>query len=471
MKRRFSVLYGRRIFPRRIALRAGCFVAAFILAYLLCAFVPYTVTVRAGDYLALHPYESFFSTGSDERALLMPTDEESFFTRLVLAERAEESIDVATYNFSDDDGARLFIAALVRAADRGVRVRLFTDAKMSGLNKIDGGKAKDLLEATAAVELYEYNPVNLFDPAMLAVSMHDKLYSVDGEWLIVGGANIGFHHFVHNDDLEVLISDGATEDGATAQAEAYFEQLLASPLTVRRTGKMTGKLQTYKAELLRDFSAYYDGSPFDKARAYRAEGVAVNKITLVTNPIEGKKRAPDVLEVLFMLAENSDRVHFRTPYYVLTDGYTERLTAMSAGKSSFILSTNSLYNTPNMAFGVYLKNRRKLLTPSLTLYEYQGERQNHGKAAVFDDRLSAIGSFNLDERSAHIDTEMMLIIDSEPFNAALSAELDRLDALSLAVGPDNNYLPGGVLAREVPAGKKLLYGFYGWFFAPFINLI
>ena len=66
---------------------------------------------------------------------------------------------------------------------------------------------------------------------------------------------------------------------------------------------------------------------------------------------------------------------------------------------------------------------------------------------------------------------MMLIIDSEPFNAALSAELDRLDALSLAVGPDNDYLPGAVPAREVPAGKKLLYGFYGWFFAPFINLI
>ena len=471
MKHRFSVLYGKRIFPRRIAMRAGCFVAAFFLAYLLCVFVPYTVTVRADGYLASHPYESFFGAGSDERALVLPADEESFFTRLVLAERADTSIDVATYNFSNDDGARHFIAALVSAADRGVRVRLFTDAKMSGLGKIDGGKAKDLLAAATGVELYEYNPVNLFDPAMLPVSMHDKLYLTDGETLIVGGANIGFHHFVDNDDLEALVSDGDTEYGAAAQAEEYFGRLIASPLTVRRTAKMTAKLETYKAKLLGGYKAYYDGSPFSKTRDYRAEGVAVHKITLVTNPIEGKKRAPNVLEALFMLAEHSDRVHFRTPYYALTDGYTERLTAMAEGKSAFILSTNSLYNTPNMAFGVYLKNRKKLLTPSLTLYEYQGARQNHGKAAAFDDRLSAVGSFNLDERSAHIDTEMMLIIDSEPFNAALRAELNRLDAQSLAVGPDNRYRPGDVPARDVSAGKKVLYGFYGWFFDPFINLI
>lgn len=470
MKRnRLHKLFAVRTPARRIVLHAVCFVTAFSVAYLLAAFLPYTVTVRADAYAAAHPYDSYFGAGSDEHALLMPTDEESYFTRLVLLERAERTVDVSTYKVTPDDGMLYFFAGLLKAADRGVKVRYVADAKFEGLD--DYKALRTLLRSHENIEYYLYNPINVFDPAMLTVDMHDKLFTVDDATLIVGGANVGFSAYVYNHDLEVLVTRGERESAAVAQVKTYYNELLTCRHTRRKTEKPAAKLGDYKKYLLDRYEAYYASKPFDKQRDYRAEGLPVDKITLAHNPIEGKKRAPQILETMFTLAEHSRDVIFQTPYFCLTDPYLERFVRAAESADSFVLSTNSLYNSPNLAYGVYMKNRKKLLSPKLTLSEYQGRLQIHGKAAVFDDRLTVVGSFNMDERSAHIDTESVLVIDSRAFNAAMRDLLDDYRAQSLTVGLDNAYEPGGFAPPEVPADKRRLFAFYGRFFGLAIQLI
>ena len=81
-----------------------------------------------------HPGESGFyplSWGVDALA-----------ARLVLAERAELSIDAQYYHVTDDIVSQCFFDALLRAADRGVLVRLliddvFTKGKDCGLAGLD----------------------------------------------------------------------------------------------------------------------------------------------------------------------------------------------------------------------------------------------------------------------------------------------------------------------------------------------
>lgn len=466
---RLHKLFAVRPPARRIVLHTVCFVAAFSISYLLAAFLPYTVTVRADAYAAEHPYESYFGEGSDERALLMPTSEESYFTRLVLLERAERTVDVSTYKVSSDDGMLYFFTGLLKAADRGVKVRYIADAKFEGLG--DYKDLRTLLRSHENIEYYLYNPINVLDPAMLAVDMHDKLFNVDDANLIVGGANIGFSAYVYNHDLEVLVTRGERESAAVTQVKQYYDQLVSCRHTRRKTEKPKAKLGDYKRYLFDKYETYYASKTFDKQRDYRAEGVPVDKITLAHNPIEGKKRAPHILETMFTLAEHSRDVVFQTPYCSLTDPYLGRFVRAAEAADSFVLSTNSLYNSPNLAYGVYMKNRKKLLSPKLILSEYQGRLQIHGKAAVFDDRLTVIGSFNMDERSAHIDTESVLVIDSRPFNAAMRELLDGYRAESLTVGLHNAYEPGGFEPPEVPADKRRLFAFYGWFFGLAIQLI
>ena len=62
--------------------------------------------------------------------------------RLLLARRAERSIDVQYYLIKDEIVGRAFVQELLRAADRGVRVRLllddmFTSGYDVGLSALD----------------------------------------------------------------------------------------------------------------------------------------------------------------------------------------------------------------------------------------------------------------------------------------------------------------------------------------------
>ncbi len=86
--------------------------------------------------------------------------------------------------------------------------------------------------------------------------------------------------------------------------------------------------------------------------------------------------------------------------------------------------TNSACSTPNIpGFSGYLRKKGKILKTG-PVYEYMGPGPIHAKSALVDDRFSVVGSFNLDPRSLHLDTETMLVIDSEPFNEHLGSVME-----------------------------------------------
>ena len=76
---------------------------------------------------------------------------------------------------------------------------------------------------------------------------------------------------------------------------------------------------------------------------------------------------------------------------------------------------------------------------------------------VFDDRISAVGSYNLDDRSMYLDTETMLLIDSPEFAKQLTQAIDDFILASAQVGADNTYLPTeSVEILTVPIPKRIL---------------
>ena len=57
---------------------------------------------------------------------------------------------------------------------------------------------------------------------------------------------------------------------------------------------------------------------------------------------------------------------------------------------------------------------------NVNLYEYQGDGSLHSKAYIIDERISVVGSYNLDPRSTYLSTESVLVIDSKEFAEVLS---------------------------------------------------
>lgn len=73
------------------------------------------------------------------------------------------------------------------------------------------------------------------------------------------------------------------------------------------------------------------------------------------------------------------------------------------------------------------------------MWEYEGGYSYHGKSILIDDDISIVGSFNIDMRSAYLDTELMLVIDSREINQMLETAMDSYEHSARLANADGSY--------------------------------
>ena len=143
---------------------------------------------RLGPLTDRHPGQSGFLLVNDGR--------DAFRARAALADLAERSIDAQYYIWESDAVGTLLLERLVRAADRGTRVRLLVDD--INLKGVDAGLAG--LDAHPNIEVRLYNPFTtrnplrlgrrldfLFEFGRLDHRMHNKVFAVDNEMAVIQG--------------------------------------------------------------------------------------------------------------------------------------------------------------------------------------------------------------------------------------------------------------------------------------------
>ena len=87
--------------------------------------------------------------------------------------------------------------------------------------------------------------------------------------------------------------------------------------------------------------------------------------------------------------------------------------------------------------------------------EYDSGVSYHGKCMTVGNRLSAMGSFNWDMRSAYLDTEIMLVIDSKPLNQWLRQEMEAYEKEALTVIDQDSYdLKEGQTPQKLTGQRK-----------------
>lgn len=468
-KNKAVALYETRLRVGFVVAVLVCYILAAVLWYALCAITPYmdSVDISAENAarvsraaLSATDADRAVSVAEKERATLLPSDAQSYLLHMDLIEDAQKSIDYMVYDSYEEQYTQYYYTALVRAADRGVKVRIILDGKMGKLNG-SLSELEKMIGSHANMELYYFNGVNVAKPAGLMVLMHDKVTVVDGTTLIVGGVNMGTSAFLYNYDMEVMISNSGAS-GSAGQAVAYFEQMKNSGFCKRITSK--GHNKAVIAEYERALEEFYIENDLDNIDFELAEKTAtIDKCTFLTNEITGGKKEPIILEALYNLAEDSQRSNWVTPYALLTDKKIKRLRAFAQENSGFRLITNSMYNTRNVAYAKYYFTREDFISDGIELWEYQAENQLHAKIYTFDGRYSVIGSFNLDERSIHIDTEAVLVIDSPEFTKIVDDYIDYVFINnSLRINSENEYMPSenGVIAGAVSWKKLAKYRLY-----------
>ena len=95
-----------------------------------------------------------------------------------------------------------------------------------------------------------------------------------------------------------------------------------------------------------------------------------------------------------------------------------------------------------------------------------------GKSMTIDGELSIIGSYNLDLRSTYVDTELMLVIQSEALTAQLNEVMENFEKdCRTVVDADTYIVPDHIQVAEVPWMKRAAWAVVGFVLQPFRILI
>lgn len=427
------------------------YISIFLVVFILGgAILPYIKQKDVSDDFAKQ-VESYFGKSdatSVDRATLVENTVDAFDSRYQLIASSEETLDFAYHTMQIGESTDVLFAEIYKAADRGVAVRIYLDGKAGAMSS----NIKSRLKAMSAhpnIQVKYYNPINIFKPWQLQSLLHDKFIIADDQYLLLGGRNIGDRYYEPKgytgnvaEDRDVLVWNTGenVEDSVISQAKDYMDLLWNYENTKSLKGKESNSLINEMIALEESFKK--DNPKFftRDLDSFKDETVATNGVHLVHNPINSGSKEPWVGYFLGRLADKAESsVLIQTPYSTGNKKLLERLTE-NAQEKEMVMLTNSIGSTPNFpAFSNYYSNRKKFVATGVEIYEYQSTNSIHGKSMVFDDRISAVGSFNLDDRSFYLSTETMLIIDSPEFAEILTGAIEDFMGSSLKVMPDNTY--------------------------------
>jgi putative cardiolipin synthase len=434
--------------------------------------VPVTLESRLarsiGDLPARHPGKS--------GVYLLDDSLEAFSSRLILAQRAEHSIDVQYYLLTKDGVGYTFLHALLQAAERGVRVRLLLDDIFTAGD--DPGLAA--LASHPNFEVRLFNPfayrsmrfLNALEFARLNRRMHNKVFIVDNQAVILGGRNMAKEYFAARPDTNFGDLDAMLIGPAVAEASRMFDSYwnhrkavpaeALMPMPEDNEAAMTELRQRMQAG--RDRLA---ASPYiDALRDSVMEFLEKDTSELVWAPVNVVYDSPDkavrsraeaaesIITPLRDAAYNAqEQLVVASPYFVPRKKTLEEFRQLESRGVELLVITNSLAsNNHGIVHSGYAPKRRALIEAGVQLHEVKpdyhvaGTRRAgleaelgtmHTKAFIVDERLFFLGSFNWDPRSAALNTEMGVIIESETLSRyALERLWERLPVYAYSVQLD-----------------------------------
>lgn len=361
----------------------------------------------------------------DDKLALVDYINDAINLRLELMEMAEKYVDISYYNIDNSNTSTVFIDQIVKAADRGVKIRLITN-KFNTSFRAKNSWRKELLANHPNIEFYYYeNPWYNFYK-VLDIN-HDKVIIADGDYLLTGGRNISDRFFIENDkmvdDLDICVKR-KSKISSIDNYMAYYEDLVNTkaakkvPNTYTDYEILRKKLKESLNETDKSFMA-------DKSVLEKIDFIDV-KMNFIHNGLGKVVKDPEISFYLGKLVENSESVEWISPYVVPTRP-VKKLLNLNKEEKKICFITNSSKTTPNYpGFGATLAYKSRTDNYG-DIYSYYGQGSIHTKTILYDDGISAIGSFNLDPRSAFLSTETMAIVDSGEFQNDLKDYIDSRD--------------------------------------------
>jgi Phosphatidylserine/phosphatidylglycerophosphate/cardiolipin synthases and related enzymes len=443
---------------------------------------PVTDTLSLADAFDTAGLADSLSDGvSGFYALSSPVD--ALAARLLMIDRAKTRLCLQYYLFKEDMIGALLIDRLLKAADRGVEIQLLLD-DLQGARR---GASFALLANHPKVEIRLFNPnlfrglfrglVLLFNMEKLGHRMHNKAMVVDGEVALFGGRNIGTEYFLSDEERMFLDYDVMAFGPIGFQVQLAFDTYWQSGES-KAMNQLDAALYTIKNHQRNRWRhqqaiSHFDAMPIAELlkqsplqKFSKLLPLELAHADLLVDPPE--KINPYYAEKLSLAYQLSHEIDVQTsltlvsPYFIPTQEGLDRFQRYRQQGVKIRVLTNSLASTDvTLVYSAYQRYQQALLAMGVELYElrpkgwlkswaqallaklhladsewmqshqlfqywHRHQLSLHTKLAVIDDRYLLTGSANADPRSRKLNTEMLVIIDSE---AMASQETVQLEAV------------------------------------------
>ena len=371
--------------------------------------------------------------------------------RLHLADMAEKSIDLQYFLMKNDTAGAVIAKALLKAADRGVRIRFLLDDVFTTVPD----DSFLLINKHPNIEIRIFNPVSR--SGIYAVNyaaqfaqanrrMHNKSFTVDNSISIVGGRNLADEYFQLKEnsvfvDFDVL-AVGPIAAEISHSFDQYWNHSRAVPIEQFIEDKKGENLETVREEIAEELDDIYE-TVFDLALESKLlQDLISDRRPLFTGPAMVLADEPDKLsnpvnETHMKLAQNlrdildhaKKEIVYITPYYVPGKRGVQLARDQVAKGLRIVVITNSLASNNHVpVHSAYSRYRRDVIRAGIELYEMRADAAReltgdenaperltlHTKGIIVDERYLFVGSLNLDPRSIEINAEMGLFIDCAP---------------------------------------------------------
>jgi putative cardiolipin synthase len=390
--------------------------------------------------------------------------------RLVLADAARRSLDVQYFIWNKDLVGKVLLERLLRAADRGVRVRLLLD----DLGTMPSDAVLLAIDSHPNIEVRMFNPATLRSPRLLGIvadigrlnkRMHNKSFTADGQVSIVGGRNIGDEYFAAHEamnyaDLDVAVIGPVVKE-VSDEFDLYWNHPASIPIaSLSRQNTTPEEFSAKRAALVEHREtagqSQYAESVRDSefARQLRSRNISFSwgRATIVDDHPDkvltsSAKTETHLAPKLREVVDKTKRELFLvSPYFVPGKQGVELLAGVRQRGARVVVITNSLAATDGVpVHAKYKLYRKALIQAGVELYELKptagalherrpgsfrgptgsGSASLHAKTFAFDRRISFVGSYNLDPRSSKLNTEMGLLFDCPGFAKRLPVNTER----------------------------------------------
>jgi cardiolipin synthase C len=402
----------------------------------------------------------------------------AMMSRAWFTQNSEKSIDIQYFIFSPDNIGLIACDYLVRAADRGVKIRILIDDIM-----VDA-PLKDLqvLDSHPNISIKIYNPgVNLdkniaqkigkfaLDFRNANQRMHNKTFIVDDKIVITGGRNIADEYFDYDHEYNFRDREVLMIGKACSQVTKSFQWFWESELSIKiqdidpkkvipvACSSTFDNLHQYACDTnnfwpsVRERIGSMDGTMTTFFNSKQM--VWVDDVKFISD-LPGKNTGHNGLaggglstnELIFLINQAKRSIEIQTPYLITTKLGKQLFSAAIKRGVKLRILTNSLASTDNKeAFAAYQKDRKALLALGIEIYEFKpnaAERTKmmtgnlhktlnhiptfglHAKTMVLDGQITVIGTFNLDPRSANLNTECFAVIRSKQITSAVLSSIE-----------------------------------------------